>query len=134
MRYLGVLAGHSSLRAEVVPKKAVAQPESPKQLPLFDEADEPTTSAKGGSKKTAEPSRHPELAAPTGVRGRHLEVREVRRPAADRRDRQEAQRHQPRARRPRLRESAASRRVIGPRAWAAAARVRVRPPRVILVG
>ena len=59
MRYLGVLAGHSSLRAEVVPKKAAAPPESSKQLPLFDEADESTTSAKGASKKTAEPSRHP---------------------------------------------------------------------------
>jgi hypothetical protein len=56
MRYLGVLAGHSSLRAEVVPKKPAAPP---KQLPLFDESDEPTTSAKTGAKKTAEPSRHP---------------------------------------------------------------------------
>jgi hypothetical protein len=56
MRYLGVLAGHSSLRAEVVPKKPAAPP---KQLPLFDEADEPTTSAKSATKKTAEPSRHP---------------------------------------------------------------------------
>ncbi len=59
MRYLGVLAGHSSLRAEVVPKKRAALPEPPKQLPLFDEDDEPTTSAKGAAKKTAEPSRHP---------------------------------------------------------------------------
>ncbi len=59
MRYLGVLAGHSSLRAEVVPKKAAAPPESPRQLPLFDEADEPTTSAKAAATKTAEPSRHP---------------------------------------------------------------------------
>ena len=56
MRYLGVLAGHSSLRAEVVPKKPAAPP---KQLSLFDEADEPTTSAKSATKKTAEPSRHP---------------------------------------------------------------------------
>jgi hypothetical protein len=56
MRYLGVLAGHSSLRAEVVPKKPAALP---KQLPLFDAADEPTTSAKSGAKKPAEPSRHP---------------------------------------------------------------------------
>ena len=59
MRYLGVLAGHSSLRAEVVPKKTAAQPESPRQLPLFDEADESTTSAKAAATKTAEPSRHP---------------------------------------------------------------------------
>ena len=56
MRYLGVLAGHSSCRAEVVPKKPA---EPPAQLPLFDEADEPTSSAKGASKKAAEPSRHP---------------------------------------------------------------------------
>ena len=57
MRYLGVLAGHSSLRAEIVPKKPAAPP---KQLPLFDEADEPTKSAKSATKKkTAEPSRHP---------------------------------------------------------------------------
>ena len=56
MRYLGVLAGHSSCRAEVVPKKPA---EPPAQLPLFDEADEPTSSAKGAAKKTAEPSRHP---------------------------------------------------------------------------
>ena len=56
LRYLGVLAGHSSLRAEVVPRKVAAPP---KQLPLFDEADEPTTSAKSATKKTAEPSRHP---------------------------------------------------------------------------
>ncbi len=56
MRYLGVLAGHSSLRAEVVPKKLAAPP---KQLPLFDERDEPTTSAKSAVNKTAEPSRHP---------------------------------------------------------------------------
>ena len=56
MRYLGVLAGHSSLRAEVVPKKPTALPA---QLPLFDERDEPTTSAKSAASKTAEPSRHP---------------------------------------------------------------------------
>ena len=57
MRYLGVLAGHSSLRAAVVPKRPAAPP---KQLPLFDEADEPTKSAKSATKKkTAEPSRHP---------------------------------------------------------------------------
>ena len=56
MRYLGVLAGHSSLRAEVVPKKPAAPPA---QLPLFDERDEPTTSAKSAKKKTAKPSRHP---------------------------------------------------------------------------
>jgi len=56
MRYLGVLAGHSSLRAEVVPNKPAAPP---KQLPLFDERDEPTTFAKSSAKKTAEPSRHP---------------------------------------------------------------------------
>ena len=56
MRYFGVLAGHSSLRAEVVPKKPAAPP---KQLSLFDETDEPTTSAKSATKKTAEPSRHP---------------------------------------------------------------------------
>ena len=57
MRYLGVLAGHSSLRAEVVPKKPAAPP---KQLSLFDETDEPTMSAKSATKKkTAEPSRHP---------------------------------------------------------------------------
>jgi hypothetical protein len=56
MRYLGVLAGHSSLRAEVVPKKPAAPP---KQLPLFDEPDASTTSAKTAAKKTAEPSRHP---------------------------------------------------------------------------
>jgi Putative transposase len=56
MRYLGVLAGHSSLRAEVVPKKPAAPP---KQLPLFDETDEPTTSAKSATKKTADLSRHP---------------------------------------------------------------------------
>ena len=56
MRYLGVLAGHSSLRAEVVPKKPAAPP---KKLPLFDEADEPTTSAKSATKKTAELSRYP---------------------------------------------------------------------------
>ena len=55
MRYLGVLAGHSSLRAQVVPKKSAAPP---KQLPLFDEHDEPTTPVKGAA-KTAEPSRHP---------------------------------------------------------------------------
>ncbi len=59
MRYLGVLAGHSSLRAEVVPKKAAAPPESPRQLPPFDQADGSTTSAQSTSKKTAEPSRHP---------------------------------------------------------------------------
>ena len=59
IRYLGVLAGHSSLRADVVPKKAAAPPESPKQLPLFDESAEPTTSAKAAATKTAEPSRHP---------------------------------------------------------------------------
>jgi len=59
MRYLGVLAGHSSLRAEVVPKKPAAPSELPKQLPLFDEAEEPSTSAKSAAKKTAEPSRHP---------------------------------------------------------------------------
>jgi hypothetical protein len=53
MRYLGVLVGHSSLRAEVVLKKPAAPPT---QLPLFDEADEP---AKSATKKTAEPSRHP---------------------------------------------------------------------------
>ena len=56
MRYLGVLAGHSSLRAEVVPKKPAALPA---QLPLFDACDEPPTSAKSAAKKTAEPSRHP---------------------------------------------------------------------------
>ncbi len=56
MRYLGVLAGHSLLRAEVVPKRLAAPP---KQLSLFDEMDEPTTSAKSTTKKTAEPSRHP---------------------------------------------------------------------------
>ena len=60
MRYLGVLAGHSSLRAEVVPKKPAALPA---QLPLFDEReerDEPTSSAQGtANKRTAEPSRHP---------------------------------------------------------------------------
>ena len=56
MRYLGVLAGHSSLRAEVVPKKRAALPA---QLPLFDENDKPTTSAKSAKKKTAKPSRHP---------------------------------------------------------------------------
>ena len=55
MRYLGVLAGHSSLRAEVVPKKPAAPPA---QLPLF-ESYEPTTSTKSAAKKTAEPSRHP---------------------------------------------------------------------------
>ena len=48
-----------------------------------------------------------ELAPAAGVRGRYLEVREVRRPAADRRDRQEARRCLTRARRARLRESAA---------------------------
>ena len=32
--------------------------EPPAQLPLFDEVDEPATSAKGAAKKTAEPSRH----------------------------------------------------------------------------
>ena len=31
----------------------------PKKLPLFDEADEPTTSAKSATKKTAELSRYP---------------------------------------------------------------------------
>lgn len=56
MRYLGVLAGHSSLRAQVVPKKLTTLPA---QLPLFDERDEPTTSVKSGATKTAEPSRHP---------------------------------------------------------------------------
>jgi Putative transposase len=56
MRYLGVLAGNSSLRAEVVPKEFAALPA---QLPLFDERDEPTTSAKSTAKETAEPSRHP---------------------------------------------------------------------------
>jgi hypothetical protein len=59
MRYLGVLAGHSSLRAEVVPKKPAALPA---QLPLLDERDErdePTTSVKSATTKTAEPSRHP---------------------------------------------------------------------------
>ena len=61
MRYLGVLAGHSSLRAEVVPKKRAALLELPQQLPLFHEADEPTMSAK----KTAEPSRHRMKAPPT---------------------------------------------------------------------
>ena len=29
------------------------------QVPLFDEADEPTKAAKGAANKTAEPSRHP---------------------------------------------------------------------------
>jgi hypothetical protein len=58
MRYLGVLAGHSSLRAEVVPKKSAAPSELPKQLPLFDEADELPQSAKSGAEWTAEPSRH----------------------------------------------------------------------------
>lgn len=56
MRYLGVLAGHSSLRAQVVPKKPAALPA---QLPLLDERDESTTSAKSAAKRTAEPSRHP---------------------------------------------------------------------------
>ena len=53
MRYLGVLAGLSSLRAEVVPKEPAALPA---QLPLFDE---PTASAKSAKKNTAKPSRHP---------------------------------------------------------------------------
>jgi hypothetical protein len=52
MRYLGVLAGYSSLRAEVVPKKPAAPP---KQLSLFDEADEPTKSAKSATKKGTPP-------------------------------------------------------------------------------
>ena len=39
-----------------MPKKPA---EPPAQLPLFDNADEPTSSAKGASKKAAEPSRHP---------------------------------------------------------------------------
>ena len=56
MRYLGVLAGHSSLRAEVVPKKP-AEPSA--QFLLFGEADEPSKAAKGTAKKMAEPSRHP---------------------------------------------------------------------------
>jgi hypothetical protein len=59
MRYLGVLAGHSSLRAEVVPKKPAAPSELPKQLPLFDEADELPQSAKSRVERTAESSRHP---------------------------------------------------------------------------
>ena len=56
---LCVLAGHSSLRAEVVPKKPAALPA---QLPLLDERDqrdEPTTSVKSATTKRAEPSRHP---------------------------------------------------------------------------
>jgi hypothetical protein len=55
MRYLSVLAVHSSRRAEVVPRKPAARPT---QLPLFDDADEPTTSAKSATKMTAETSRH----------------------------------------------------------------------------
>ena len=56
MRCLGVLAGDSSLRAEVVPKEPAALPA---QLPLLDERDEPTASAKSAKKNTAKPSRHP---------------------------------------------------------------------------
>ena len=57
---MGVLARHSSLRAEVVPKK---RDEPPAQLPLFPERDEPAesakSSAKSAGKRTAEPTRHP---------------------------------------------------------------------------
>ena len=46
----------SSPLPEVVANKPT---EPPAQLPLFDEPDEPTSSAKAAAKKTAEPSRHP---------------------------------------------------------------------------
>ena len=56
LRYYGVLSAHASLRAEVVPKKAVVPPA---QLPLFDESAQQSPSAKAHAEKTAEPSRHP---------------------------------------------------------------------------
>ena len=62
MRYLGVLAGHSSLRAEVVPKKPAALPE---QLPLFDENDEAPTSA---PLMRPERARHPRRARCRAIR------------------------------------------------------------------
>ena len=69
------------------------------------------------------------LAAAAGLRRRRLEVREVRRPAAGRRDRQEARRRVARARRARLVPSAASwtasRRGAAARARAAAPRLPV---------
>ena len=60
LRYLGVLSAHASLRAEVVPGKAVGPPTTPPtQLPLLDESAQQPLSAKATAEKTAEPSRHP---------------------------------------------------------------------------
>jgi len=62
LRYFGVLSAHASLRAEVVPKKAVVPVAPPAQLPLFDESAQPSakaSAAKSTAEKTAEPSRHP---------------------------------------------------------------------------
>jgi len=62
LRYYGVLSAHASLRAEVVPKKAVVPLAAPAQLPLFDESAPPSakaSAAKTNAEKTAEPSRHP---------------------------------------------------------------------------
>ena len=61
LRYLGVLSAHASLRAEVVPGKAVEPPTTPTtppmQLPLLDESAQQPLSAKATAEKTAEPSR-----------------------------------------------------------------------------
>ena len=51
-----MLAGHSSLHTKVVPNRPA---KAPALLPLFDDADEPTTCVKGAAKKTAESSRRP---------------------------------------------------------------------------
>ena len=60
LRYLGVLSAHASLRAEVVPGKAVVPPVAPPaQLPLFNHSAQPQQPAKLTAEKTAEPSRHP---------------------------------------------------------------------------
>jgi len=59
LRYYGVLSAHASLRAEVVPKKAVVPVVPPAQLPLFEESGHSPLSAKAAEPKTAEPSRHP---------------------------------------------------------------------------
>ena len=56
-----MLSAHASLRAEVVPKKAIVPVALFLQLPLFDESAPPSSkasAAKTNVEKTAEPSRH----------------------------------------------------------------------------
>jgi len=58
LSYYSVLSAHASLRAEVVPKKAIVPVALFLQLPLFDESAPPSAKA-SAAKTTEEPSRHP---------------------------------------------------------------------------